>query len=407
MGAGNTKEGGQLPVRSEDEIAKRIVGYLEKNRERMTYFLRWLVLKESPSSDQKSLRSVQDLLCEALGRIDYRCFFKGRHGGSIVGDDQLAGSIYARPQIRDKSRPVQLLLGHCDTVWPVGTLQTMPVYHQGDRLKGPGVFDMKAGLVQMVYALKAIRALGLDASLVPLVLINSDEETGSRHSTRFIRRISSMAARVFVLEPPLGAEGKLKTSRKGGASYAVTIKGKAAHSGLNPQDGASAILELSFLVQKLFALNDLHKGITVNVGMVEGGVQPNMIAPESRAIVELRVSKLKDFRVTERAIMALEPETEGVSLEIHKRGYRPPMEATEGNRRLWLSAREQGRRLGLDLEDVMAGGGSDGNTTSLVAPTLDGLGAVGDGAHAVHEFVFLNRMVERTALLTLLLLTPT
>jgi len=299
-----------------------------------------------------------------------------------------------------------LLLGHCDTVWPLGTLQKMPLEMSEGVMRGPGVYDMKAGLVQMLYALQALHVLHLEPSVTPLVFINSDEEIGSSESTRYIRRLARLADRAFVLEPSLGVERKLKTARKGVGRFNVVMKGKAAHAGLNPGEGASAILELSYVIQKLFALNDPSKGITVNVGVIEGGLRPNVVAPESRAQGEFRVLTHKDAQQIAECIRNLQPVTPGVTLEIAERLSRPPMELTPRNQVLWETAKSLGREINLDLSAGLAGGASDGNTTSLFTATLDGLGAVGDGAHAQHEFIYSDKMVERGALLALLLMAP-
>jgi glutamate carboxypeptidase len=299
-----------------------------------------------------------------------------------------------------------LLLGHADTVWPVGTLNDMPLEIGEGIMRGPGVYDMKAGLVQILYALRALHDLRLQPSVTPLVFINSDEEIGSGESTPHIRRLARMANRAFVFEPSLGMDGKLKTARKGVGRFTVVVKGKAAHAGLDPGAGASAILELSYVIQKLFALNDPQKGITVNVGMIDGGLRPNVIAPESRAMVDVRMLTREDARYIEEQIRALQPVSPNITLEIDGRISRVPMEHTPRNRALWETAKQLGREIGLDLADGVAGGASDGNTTSLWTATLDGLGAVGDGAHARHEFIYFDKLVERGALLALLLLAP-
>lgn len=387
-------------VTPNDDAAQQISGFLQSVQEHMIGMLQNLVRMESPSSDAASLGQIMTHLQKELAAMGFESkILKPKQG-------QGAGHLYARPKHRERGRRAQLMLGHCDTVWPIGTLQTMPLVRDGAQLKGPGVFDMKAGIVQMYFALQAIEHCGFEMPLTPIIFINSDEEIGSPTATGFIRRLATWVQRVFVLEPALGASGKLKTARKGGASYSVAVKGKAAHAGLNPQDGISAILALSSLVQKLFALNDHAKGISVNVGMIEGGVQPNMIAPESRAIVEIRTNTIADWQRIEKTILELQPETEGISWEIRRRGFRPPMEATEGNMKLWALAKTYGAQLGLALENATAGGGSDGNTTSRFTPTLDGLGAVGDGAHAAHEFIDLDQWLARTALLAMLLLSP-
>ena len=301
---------------------------------------------------------------------------------------------------------MQLLLGHCDTVWPPGTLKKMPVDFEDDVVKGPGVYDMKGGLAQMVFALRALHDLDLEPTVAPVVFVNSDEEVGSPDSTRHIRRLARVAQRAFVMEPSLGPSGKLKTARKGVGRFTVVVEGKPAHAGLDPEGGASAILELSYLIQALFALNEPARGITVNVGTVDGGLSPNVVAPEGRAVVDVRVPTRQDARRVQQSILDLEPVTPGVKLRIEGAIGRPPMEPTPRNRRLWKTARRLGADLGVDLEEAVAGGASDGNTTSLFTATLDGLGAVGDGAHARHEFVFADKLVERCALLALLLMEP-
>jgi glutamate carboxypeptidase len=284
----------------------------------------------------------------------------------------------------------------------------MPLRIEEGVMRGPGAYDMKAGLVQMLYALRALRELQLEPAVTPVVFINSDEEIGSFESTPHIRRLAQTVERVFVLEPSLGLSGKLKTARKGVGQFRIVVKGKAAHAGLNPEAGASAILELSYIIQKLFALNDLDKGITVNVGVIDGGLRPNVIAPESRATADVRVRTHEDAQWIEERIHTLQPESPGITLEIEGRIHRLPMERTARNAALWETAQHLAQDLPLnsDLEEGLAGGASDGNTTSLYTATLDGLGGVGDGAHAQHEFVALDKMVERGALLALLLMVP-
>ena len=276
----------------------------------------------------------------------------------------------------------------------------------GNTLHGPGVFDMKGGLAQIVLALRTLRELGLEPPLTPVVLVNADEEIGSRTSSSYIRLLARRAERAFVLEPAMGANGDIKTERKGIGRFTVTVFGKAAHAGLDPEGGASAILELSHVIQALFALNDPDKGITVNVGTVDGGIQPNVIAPHSTAVVDVRVPTVASGRAIEKAIHAIEPTTPGVRLHIEGRIGRPSMEATPRNVALWQQARKLGAELGLELRPSRAGGGSDGNTTSQYTATLDGLGPVGDGAHAEHEYLDIDKTLERAVLLTLLLLSP-
>jgi glutamate carboxypeptidase len=237
-----------------------------------------------------------------------------------------------------------------------------------------------------------------------VVFINSDEETGSRETTNALKRLAKLADRAYVLEPPLGLNGKLKTARKGLGRFTITVRGKAAHAGLDPTKGVNAIVELSQQVQRLYAMNDLENGITVNVGMIEGGISPNMVAPSSKAVIDVRVLRESDGDAITKKIKELKPIHKDVEMEIVGGIGRPPMERTSRNQHLWKLAKKQGQELGLDLEEATAGGGSDGNTTSLYTATLDGLGTPGDGAHATHEYILQNKLVERTALLTLLLL---
>jgi glutamate carboxypeptidase len=265
---------------------------------------------------------------------------------------------------------------------------------------------MKVGLVQALFALRAVYEVTDDPAVTPVLFVNSDEEIGSHGSRRYIERLACRADRAFVMEPSLGGEGKLKTARKGVGRYTLRIRGRAAHAGLDPEGGVSAILELSHQIQRLFALNNPESGVTVNVGVVDGGLQPNVIAPESSAQIDVRVPTREAAERVHAVITGLEPTVPGVSVEVEGRIGRPPMEPDERSRRLWERAREAAASLGIPLEQGSAGGGSDGNFTSQFTPTLDGLGAVGDGAHAHHEHVIIDHVSTRAALLALLLLLP-
>lgn len=377
--------------------AQAILDHVRACQPAMTALLADLVRAESPSDVPDAQQQVFALLADALRPADYvATHFPGSTSG---------GQLYARPAARPQGQPIQLLLGHGDTVWPRGTLDTMPVEVTNDgRMRGPGVYDMKGGLVQMVFALRTLCDMELAPVVTPVVFVNSDEEVGSHDSRLRIHRLAKVAERTLVLEPSLGPEGKLKTARKGVGRFTIHITGRSAHAGLDPDAGASAIVELSHVIQKLHALNDAERGITVNVGMIEGGQRPNVVAPTSRAIADVRVRTREDARAIERAMQGLEVSTPGVTLEIEGGIRRPPLERTSRNRALWRRAQEAASRLGIALEEGTAGGASDGNETSAFSATLDGLGAVGDGAHAEHEYVDLSKMVERTALLALLLL---
>jgi len=374
---------------------QEVRAYLKAQQNEMVAFLGRLVEMESPSSRPETQGPVQALLTDVLEDLAFQVDF-------VPG----GGHLYARPKARRRGAPYQLLLGHSDTVWPVGTLDTMPFVVEGNEVRGPGSYDMKAGLVQIAFALRALRACNLDPEVTPVVFINADEEVGSPTSTPYIRRLARCADRAYVLEPALGRAGGLKTARKGGGRFTVFIEGKAAHAGLNPEAGRSAIIELAHVIQKLHALNDLARGVSVNVGMIDGGLQPNVVAPTSKAVVDVRVATQADAEAVEAAIRNLQPTTPGTALRVEGGFVKAPMERTPRNRALWSVAQQAGQALGLDLAEGFAGGGSDGNTTSLFTATLDGLGAVGDGAHASHEFLYRDRLVERCALLTLLIALP-
>jgi len=382
----------------EQAFAHDIVNYLHDCLPDMVALVQQLAAIETPSTVPESHRPLFTRLSEVFARFAYTAHH--------IPGQQSGGQMFAQPQHRARRQPVQLILGHSDTVWPLGTLKEMPLEVGEGTIRGPGVYDMKGGLVQMLYALQALQVLQLEPSVTPIVFINSDEEIGSKESTSHIRRLARIADRALVLEPSLGLEGKLKIARKGVGSFTVVAKGKAAHAGLNPGSGASAILELSFVIQKLFALNDAKRGITVNVGMIDGGLRPNVVAPESRAHADVRVQTREDGQRIEESIYALQPTTPGVTLEITGRIRRQPMERTPPNLALLQIAKEVGQSIALDVDAGAAGGASDGNTTSLFTATLDGLGAVGDGAHAHHEFIYFDKLVERSALLALLLMAP-
>ncbi len=380
------------------DTPKRVLAWLRDQRDPMLALLQRLVEIESPSDDPEAQEAVFALLAETLHELGYRVLRRrGREKG---------GTLYAAPARRRRGEPAQLLLGHADTVWSHGTLARRPATVVDGRMGGPGVYDMKGGLVQGIFALRALAALGLEPSVTPLVFVNSDEEIRSLASRHAICRLARCVDRVLVAEPSLGVEGRLKTRRKGVGQFIIRIEGRAAHAGLDPEKGASAIVELSHVIQRLMALDDPSRGISVNVGQVDGGLRPNVVAPECRAVVDVRMRSAADARLLEQAIHRLRPENPNVRLHIQGDVNRPPLEPTPGNRLLWELARGFAAELGIPLEEGSAGGGSDGNFASQFAPTLDGLGAVGDGAHAEHEYVLVDRLPERAALLAMLVLAP-
>jgi glutamate carboxypeptidase len=378
--------------------AKDVLEHLQSKRGDMVRLLRDMTQAESPSDVPGAQHEIREIIATGFERLGY--------GVKRIPGHNSGGMLHARPVERRAGRPVQLLLGHYDTVWPLGTLDDMPFEHEDDVVRGPGVYDMKGGVAQALLAIETIQYFKVDPEVTPHVFLNSDEEIGSRESRRYIESLAPHMNRVFVLEPSLGPAGKLKTARKGIGRFTVTVRGEAAHAGLDPGAGASAILELSHVIQALFALNDFDRGITVNVGTIDGGLRPNVVAPESQAVVDVRVATKVDAEQVEKAILGLEPAIEGTSLHIEGGFGRPAMERTPANRQLWHMACRLGDELGLRLEEGLAGGGSDGNFTSLYTATLDGMGAVGDGAHARHEHLRLGRTIEHAALLALLLMAP-
>lgn len=383
-------------MNSDADIANAIQNYLTGCEDEMITVLKKLVTIETPSNAIVSQHEIFDFLKKEFKKIGFDAVhFLGKKTG---------GYLYSKPEDRTKELSIQLLIGHCDTVWPINTITEMPIQNIGNTIKGPGVYDMKVGLTQMIFALRAIQELSLDVTVTPVILINSDEEIGSKESTNIIKRLAKISSRAYVLEPPLDLDGKLKTARKGIGRFTITVKGKAAHAGLDPTKGINAIVELSHQVQKLYAMNDIDKGITVNVGMIEGGISPNVVAPESKAIIDVRVLNENDGQYITDKIKALKPNLQDVELLIEGGIGRPPMEKTIRNQELWKIAKQKGELFGLELDQATAGGGSDANTTSQFTATLDGLGTPGDGAHAEHEYIFKDKLIERTTLLALLLL---
>lgn len=380
------------------ERVSDVVRYCHGRKEDMLGFLQTLVGMESPSHVPNAQDVILDLLESRLKALGHRVL--------RVPGQETGGYLVSHPVRRRGGEPLQLLIGHCDTVWPLGTVDEKGVTMSDGQMRGPGVYDMKAGLTQIIFALQAMRDLGMQPSATPVVLINSDEETGSRESERAIRCLARIAHRAYVMEPPLGLDGKLKTARKGLGRFTITVTGQPAHAGLDPGKGASAILELSHQIQQLFGMNDHDRGISVNVGMIEGGISPNVVAPQSKAVVDVRVPTWQDAEEIERLINALRPLDEDTVIHVEGEFGRPPMEPTSRNEALWEAARKAGRQIDLDLDKATAGGGSDGNITSQYCATLDGLGTVGDGAHASHEFIYIDTLIERTALLVLLIMLP-
>lgn len=353
--------------------------------------IREMVLIESPSDDAAALARFSDWFGKtATERFGAKV--KSARGGHLLCEFDLEGRKQNAGQV--------LILGHYDTVWPMGTLGWMPCEEREGRLWGPGVLDMKGGVAMALMAVKALREMGEPLAARVLLQLNADEEIGS-HSSRPLTEKNALASRaVLVVEPGTGLAGKLKTARKGVGDFHVHVQGRAAHAGVDFEAGASATLELSRQLLKVAEFTNLAKGITVNPGVVSGGTRSNVIAAEAHAHVDIRVAKLRDADPLERKFLALKPVDKRCSIAVEGGLNRPPMERTPGVVRLFRAAQQVGREMGVDVEESATGGGSDGNfTAALGIPTLDGLGAVGEGAHAPRESLLVARIADRVALL--------
>jgi glutamate carboxypeptidase len=302
-----------------------------------------------------------------------------------------------------KSDKPVLLLGHYDTVYPLGTLATMPCCIEHNKLTGPGVLDMKSGIALMFHALAALQDWHKQDGELPgpvTVLLVSDEEVGSDSSRAITESLAKKAAAVFVLEPSYGFQGAVKTARKGVGEYLVKVTGKASHAGLDFQKGVNAIRELARQIEKISGFTELKKGLTVNVGIVSGGSRTNVVPAEAAAQVDVRIARLKDAAGIDKKMRTLRPFNRKCKIEITGGINRPPMERTAGVAALYAQAAAIARELGWKLGEAAVGGGSDGNfTAGLGIPTLDGLGGVGDGAHAPHEHILISELPRRAALI--------
>jgi glutamate carboxypeptidase len=371
---------------------REILNFCEAELPWLLETIRALVSSESPTNDKAAVDACGRLLRSMLESIGMRVSSRPQ---STVGD-------HLRAEIGGGTRQI-LLLGHFDTVWDVGQLRAMPLREEDGRLHGPGVYDMKAGIGLAMLATRAAierlpdRRLPTACRLV--MLWTTDEETGSDSSRALIEDEARRSHAVFVLEPSLPG-GALKTSRKGCGQYELIIHGVAAHAGIDPSKGASAIRELARKILQLETLQDPERGITINVGVVSGGTRPNVVADRARASLDVRVRSLADAAAIDRTLRTLQPELAGTSLELRGAIDRPPFERSAAVIELYERARTIAAELGRALGEGGTGGGSDGNfTAALGVPTLDGLGAVGDGAHAIHEHVVIGDLPWRAALL--------
>lgn len=365
-------------------------------------FIRVLVERETTSREELRLNEIASFVASQLSDL----------GGKIELTPQPGYGTHLRARFdfgHDRAEPQVLVIGHLDTVWPVGTLDRMPfrLTPEGPDQKahGPGIFDMKSGIAIVVQALNAIRRFDLQTKRPVTLLLTCDEEIGSKTSRPLVEEEAKRAAVALVLEPPITG-GVVKTGRKGIGVFGVRAIGRAAHAGLDPRKGVNANVELAHQVLRLAALNDYDRGVTVSVGVMSGGTATNVVPAEASAKVDVRFWTPEDGERIVSEIRGLKPVLEGAQLEITGGINRPPMPRSENNIALYEHARDLAAELGFDLKDAVVGGGSDGNfTAAMGVPTLDGLGVDGAGAHADHEHILVNDIPRRAALLTRLIQT--
>ncbi|MGA7967128.1 MAG: M20 family metallopeptidase [Terriglobales bacterium] len=376
--------------------AQRRLAYFEERLDAMVANIRELVEMESPSDDKAAVDRLAEVVAgkfAALGGA-VRMHRAEKFGNHLQVD--FAGAAGGKPV---------LLLGHYDTVYPMGTLGSMPCRVRDDKLSGPGVLDMKSGIALMMSAIGALRdwRASVRSSRLPrsvTVLLVSDEEVGSDSSRAITESLAKKAAAVLVLEPSYGFAGAVKTARKGVGDYAIKVTGKSSHAGLDFEKGVNAILELARQIERVSGFTDLKKGLTVNVGIVSGGSRTNVVPAEAVAQVDVRIARMKDAAGIDKKIRGLRAFNRRCQLEISGGINRPPMERTAGVAALYAAAVKIAADLGWKLGEAAVGGGSDGNfTAGMGIPTLDGLGGVGDGAHAVHEHILISELPRRAALL--------
>ncbi len=373
------------------ELADRL-RYFEERRDAMVETTRQLVELESPSDNKSAVDRLGSLLAGRFEKLGgHSKFHKVQDFGNHLQVD-FPG--------RRGGKPV-LLLGHFDTVYPMGTLQNMPCKITDGKLSGPGALDMKSGIAMMLHAIEALRDWHSDALPRPVtVLLVTDEEVGSDSSRRITESVARNSAAVLVLEPSFGNKGAIKTARKGVGEYVIEVTGIAAHSGLDFEKGESAILELARQILEVPKLIDKKRGLTLNVGLVKGGTRVNVIPDSASATLDVRVTSMKDAAQIEKQLRSLKPFNKKCKVAIKGGVNRPPMERNKGVSALFDQASTIAKQLGWKLEEAAVGGGSDGNfTAGLGIPTLDGMGGVGDGAHAIHEFILTSELPRRTALL--------
>ncbi len=358
--------------------------------------IRSLVEIESPSDNKRAVDRLGEFLADYLAPFAAVRIHKARDcGNHLTAEFRLPGG---------KKDGQALALGHIDTVWPLGTLARMPFRIADGRLWGPGVFDMKTGISILIFAAAALREIDRPLGRRLVLQLNSDEEVGSASSRAITEAEARKSAAVLVLEPSAGLDGKLKTARKGVGSYTIRVQGRAAHAGLDFRRGSSATLELAHQLLRISRFTNLRRGITVNPGVIRGGTRVNVVAEEAAAEIDLRVARLADAPRVDKKFRALRPVDRRARITVEGGLNRPPLERTPAVVALYRRARGIARELGVELGETQVGGGSDGNfTAALGVPTLDGLGAVGEGAHAANESVLIDRLADRVALVARLI----
>lgn len=366
--------------------------------------IRALVEIESPSDDKAGVDRCVDAVAEMAAAVGGRV---KRHRQRAVGDvlevrwsATPASKLAGGPGFGSARglEPV-MLLGHLDTVWAMGTLKTMPWRVAQGRAWGPGVLDMKAGVAMALTAVDFLRETHTLRRPVVL-LLTSDEEVGSTASRAVVEKLARASAAVFVLEPAQGLAGAYKTARKGVGDYTVRVKGVASHAGVDFARGHSAVHELAWQIEKIRGFTELERGLTVNAGVIRGGTRTNVVAAEAEAEIDVRIARAKDAARIERKFRGLKARDRGCRLEVEGGINRPPMERSPGTVKLFRRAATLARAMGFTLSEAATGGGSDGNfTAALGVPTLDGMGGVGEGAHASNESVVVEHLIPRTALL--------
>ena len=365
--------------------------YFEQRRDQILDTIRRLVEIESPSDNKQALDRLSAFVAEEFATLGGRAEF---HRVSDFGNH-----LQVDFEGETRQSPV-LLLGHHDTVYPLGTLATMPCRTGNGRLWGPGALDMKSGIALMLYAIQGLQAWYGRLPRPVTVLLVSDEEVGSESSRHITEVCAQRSSAVLVLEPSYGPKGALKTARKGVGEYLLKVTGVASHSGLDFEKGQSAILELARQILAISKMVDIKRGLTLNAGLVQGGTRVNVVAAEATATIDVRVARITDATGIDRKLRSLRPFNRKCKLEVTGGVSRPPMERSAGVAALYKKAVLIAQELGWRLSEAAVGGGSDGNfTAGLGIPTLDGLGGVGDGAHAVHEFINISELPRRTALL--------